>query len=38
MEVYNIISQVQDQLASAPDLERFLKLLVGVIKELIGFH
>jgi light-regulated signal transduction histidine kinase (bacteriophytochrome) len=38
MEVYNIISQVQDQLASAPDLERFLKILVGVIKELIGFH
>jgi hypothetical protein len=38
MEVYNIMSQVQDQLASAPNLERFLKILVGVIKELTGFH
>lgn len=38
MEVYNIMSQVQDQLSSAPNLERFLKILVGVIKELTGFH
>jgi hypothetical protein len=38
MEAYNIMSQVQDQLASAPNLERFLKILVGVIKELTGFH
>lgn len=38
MEVFNIMSQVQEQLAAAPSLDRFLKVLVGVIKELTGFH
>ena len=38
MEVFNIMSQVQEQLAAAPNLEAFLKVLVGVIKELTGFH
>lgn len=38
MEVFNIMSQVQEQLASAPNLDRFLKILVGVVKELTGFH
>ena len=38
MEVFNIMSQVQEQLANAPNLEMFLKILVGVIKELTGFH
>ena len=38
MEVFNIMSQVQEQLASAPDLDNFLKVLVGVVKELTGFH
>ena len=38
MEVFNIMSQVQEQLASAPNLERFLKILVGIVKELTGFH
>ncbi|KAM3079473.1 hypothetical protein ACMFMG_005898 [Clarireedia jacksonii] len=38
MEVFNIMSQVQEQLAAAPDLELFLKILVGVVKELTGFH
>lgn len=38
MEVFNIMSQVQEQLAAAPNLDRFLKILVGVIKELTGFH
>lgn len=38
MQVFDIMSQVQDQLASAPNLERFLKILVGIIKELTGFH
>jgi len=32
------MSQVQEQLAAAPSLEKFLKVLVGVIKELTGFH
>ncbi|KAL1306121.1 hypothetical protein AAFC00_004237 [Neodothiora populina] len=38
MEVFNIMSQVQEQLAAAPNLEKFLKILVGVVKELTGFH
>ncbi len=38
MEVFNIMSQVQEQLASASSLEIFLKVLVGVVKELTGFH
>ena len=38
MEVFNIISQVQAQLAEAPNLDEFLKVLVGVVKELTGFH
>ncbi|KAB8346274.1 hypothetical protein FH972_023318 [Carpinus fangiana] len=38
MEVFNIMSQVQEQLAEAPSLEAFLKILVGVVKELTGFH
>lgn len=38
MEVFNILSQVQEQLANAPNLAVFLKILVGVVKELTGFH
>jgi light-regulated signal transduction histidine kinase (bacteriophytochrome) len=38
MEVFNIMSQVQEQLAAAPNLDRFLKILVGVVKEMTGFH
>lgn len=38
MEVFNIMSQVQEQLAAAPSLDKFLKILVGVVKELTGFH
>lgn len=38
MEVFNIMSQVQEQLASAPTLDSFLKILCGVVKELTGFH
>ncbi len=38
MEVFNVMSQVQEQLASATTLETFLKVLVGVVKELTGFH
>ena len=38
MEVFNIMSQVQEQLAGAPNLEVFLKVLIGVVKELTGFH
>lgn len=38
MEVFNIMSQVQEQLANAPSLPIFLKVLIGVVKELTGFH
>lgn len=38
MEVFNIMSQVQEQLANAPTLQVFLKVLIGVVKELSGFH
>ena len=38
MEVFNIMSQIQEQLANAPTLEAFLRVLIGVVKELSGFH
>jgi len=38
MQVFDIMSQVQEQLSSAPNLEVFLKILVGIVKELTGFH
>jgi light-regulated signal transduction histidine kinase (bacteriophytochrome)/CheY-like chemotaxis protein len=38
MQVFDIMSQVQEQLASAPNLPSFLKILVGIVKELTGFH
>ncbi|TPX07069.1 uncharacterized protein E0L32_010964 [Thyridium curvatum] len=38
MQVFDIMSQVQEQLASASNLESFLKILVGIVKELTGFH
>ncbi|KAK2013867.1 hsp90-like protein [Colletotrichum eremochloae] len=38
MQVFDIMSQVQEQLAGASNLEGFLKILVGIVKELTGFH
>ncbi|KIV82878.1 hypothetical protein PV11_04945 [Exophiala sideris] len=38
MEVFNIMSQVQEQLSNAPSLPVFLKVLIGIVKELTGFH
>ncbi|KAI0477181.1 hsp90-like protein [Xylariaceae sp. FL0804] len=38
MQVFDMMSQIQEQLALAPNLEKFLKILVGIIKELTGFH
>ena len=38
MQVFDIMSQVQEQLSSAQNLETFLKILVGIVKELTGFH
>ncbi|KAK1999428.1 hsp90-like protein [Colletotrichum falcatum] len=38
MQVFDIMSQVQEQLARASNLDGFLKILVGIVKELTGFH
>ncbi|KAI1341264.1 hsp90-like protein [Xylariaceae sp. FL0016] len=38
MQVFDMMSQVQEQLATAPNLDKFLKILVGIVKELTGFH
>lgn len=36
--ILSIMSQVQDQLSAAKDLERLLQVLVGILQELTGFH
>jgi light-regulated signal transduction histidine kinase (bacteriophytochrome) len=38
LEVFNIVSQIQTQLAKAPSMDIFLKTLVGVVQGLTGFH
>lgn len=38
MQVFDIMSQVQEQLSTAENLDAFLKILIGIVKELTGFH
>lgn len=38
MEHFSILSQVNEQLASATDIKHFVKIVVGVFKEITGFH
>ncbi|KAG8782336.1 Light-sensor Protein kinase [Ceratobasidium sp. 428] len=38
MDMCAVLAQVNDQLSNAPDLESFLKVAVGVIKDLTQFH
>lgn len=38
MDVFAVLAQINEQLGAAPDLEAFLKVLVGVIKDLTQFH
>ena len=38
MDIFAVLAQVNDQLSSAPDLDAFLKVVVGVIKDLTQFH
>ena len=38
MEVFNIISQIQDQLSRAQTLDSMLNISVGLVKALTGFH
>lgn len=38
VEVLSILSQVHDQFDQAKDMPSFLKMVVGVVRELTGFH
>ena len=38
MDIFAVLAQVNDQLSTAPDLPTFLKVVVGVIKDLTQFH
>ncbi|TFK52362.1 hypothetical protein OE88DRAFT_1628063 [Heliocybe sulcata] len=38
MDVFSVLAQINEQLGAAPDLESFLKVVVGVIKDLTQFH
>ncbi|KZT19961.1 hypothetical protein NEOLEDRAFT_1076573 [Neolentinus lepideus HHB14362 ss-1] len=38
MDVFSVMAQINEQLGAAPDLEYFLKVVVGVIKDLTQFH
>ncbi|KAJ3753797.1 hypothetical protein EV360DRAFT_96883 [Lentinula raphanica] len=38
MDVFSVMAQINEQLGDAPDLDSFLKVTVGVIKDLTQFH
>lgn len=38
MDVFAVMSQINEQLGAAPDLSSFLNVVVGVIKDLTQFH
>lgn len=38
MDVFAVMAQINEQLGAAPDLDNFLKVVVGVIKDLTQFH
>ncbi|PFH53382.1 hypothetical protein AMATHDRAFT_45648 [Amanita thiersii Skay4041] len=38
MDVFAVMAQINEQLGSAPDLDTFLKVVVGIIKDLTQFH
>lgn len=38
MDAFAVMSQVNEQFGNAPDLETFLNVIVGVVKELTQFH
>ncbi|KAL1982108.1 hypothetical protein VTN96DRAFT_1763 [Rasamsonia emersonii] len=38
MKVFNILSQIQEQLSAAPTLDVLLNTAIGLVKELTGFH
>ncbi|KAF9267585.1 hypothetical protein L218DRAFT_1074312 [Marasmius fiardii PR-910] len=38
MDVFAVMAQINEQLGTAPDLDAFLKIVVGLIKDLTQFH
>lgn len=38
MEIFSILSQINEQLSAAEDLAMFLKIVAGVIKDITSFH
>ncbi|KZT12155.1 uncharacterized protein LAESUDRAFT_720129 [Laetiporus sulphureus 93-53] len=38
MDIFAVMAQINEQLGSAPDLDTFLKVVAGVIKDLTQFH
>ncbi|PCH40363.1 hypothetical protein WOLCODRAFT_98767 [Wolfiporia cocos MD-104 SS10] len=38
MDVFAVMAQINEQLGAAPDLDTFLKVVAGVIKDLTQFH
>ncbi|KAH8077263.1 hypothetical protein BXZ70DRAFT_962911 [Cristinia sonorae] len=38
MDVFAVMAQMNEQLGAAPDLETFLKVVAGVVKDLTQFH
>ncbi|TBU22864.1 hypothetical protein BD311DRAFT_675110 [Dichomitus squalens] len=38
MDVFAVMAQINEQLGAAPDLDTFLKVMVGVMKDLTQFH
>lgn len=38
MDVFAVLSQINEQLGNAADLDTFLKVVVGVVKDLTQFH
>ncbi|KAI0373858.1 hypothetical protein BV20DRAFT_988964 [Pilatotrama ljubarskyi] len=38
MDVFAVMAQINEQLGAAPDLETFLKVTAGVVKDLTQFH
>lgn len=38
MDVFAVMSQINEQFGNAPDLQSFLNVVVGVVKELTQFH
>lgn len=38
MDVFAVLGQINDQLGSAPDLDTFLKVVVGVVQDVCRFH